>query len=151
MDTPACPACTAPRLSIVQKGELKCSYCGSSFKGMPLVCPSCGWINNTEAEVCPDCGEPLSVIAQVIHRQDTVGGPHWLRKVQSQAGEIKLAEEHASQLRLQGLQEIDRRREIDIAEQKKRQSKENRIVYTIALIISLLIIISIVLIWFLFR
>jgi len=151
LDTPSCPACTAPQLSIVQKGVLKCSYCGSIFKGIPLVCPSCGWINATDAEICPDCGEPLSVIAQVIRRQDTSGSPRWLNRVQSQAEKIKSAGEQASQLRLQELQEIDRKREEAVAEQIERRSKSDRVIYTIALIFGIMIIIAVVLIWSVFR
>lgn len=151
METPACPNCTAPGLVLISKGELHCSYCGSSFKGIPLICPSCSWINTQEAERCPKCGEPLNVIAQVISRQDTMGGPQWLKRVQSQAGEIKSSEEQASQLRLQKLQEIDRKREETFAEQKNKQSKEDRLLYALVVAIGIVIIISIILIWFLVR
>jgi hypothetical protein len=151
VETPACPNCTAPGLILVTKGELSCSYCGSSFKGIPLICPSCSWINAIEAESCPNCGEPLNVIAQVISRQDTMGGPQWLRRVQSQAGEIKSTEEQASQVRLQKLQEIDRKREEAIAEQKDQQSKEDRLLFTLVVVIGLVVIVSIILIWFLVR
>lgn len=151
MNTPACLACTAPGLTLIARGELGCSYCGSSFRGIPLICPSCGWINTIEAERCPECAEPLSVIAQVISRQDIAGGPQWLRRVQSQAGEIKSAEERASQLRLQKLQEIDQKREETIADQKEKQAKEDKLLYIIVLAIGLFIVLSILLIWFLFR
>ena len=151
MDTPACPACTAPGLTLVRKGELRCSYCGSSYRGIPLICPSCGWINITEAEICPTCGEPLTVIAQVIHRRDTTGGPQWMKRVQSQLGEIRSDEERASQLRLQALQEMDQKRENVFAEQRARQSKTDRNLYLIVSMSAILIILSIVLIWFIAR
>jgi hypothetical protein len=126
VDTPACLACTAPGLELVAKGVLKCQYCASSFRGLPLICPSCGWINTIQAESCPDCGEPMTVITQVISRQDKSGGPRWLERVQSQAEEIKKSEEIASRDRLQKLQEIDRKREEAIAEEKVRRSKDDR-------------------------
>ena len=118
VDTPACPACTAPGLMMVQKGMLRCSYCGSSFNGIPLICPTCGWINNIEAEKCPNCGEPLSVIAQVIGRRDSREGLQWRTRVQSQLGEMRAEEEQASQLRMQALHEVDQKREASFAEQK---------------------------------
>jgi hypothetical protein len=151
VNTPTCPACLAPNLTLVAKGELGCSYCGSSFRGIPLICPSCGWINTIEAERCPECAEPMTVIAQVISRQDQDGGPRWLRRVQSQAGEIKSAEERASQLRLQKLQEIDQKREEAIADQKEKQAKEDKLLYIIVLAIGLFIVLSIILIWLLLR
>jgi hypothetical protein len=151
VDTPACPACTAPRLIVVQKGELKCSYCGSSFRGVPLICPSCGWINTIEAEDCPVCGEPLTVVAQVIHRQDTSGGPQWMKRVQSQLGEMRSAEEQASQIRLKALQEIDHSREKALAEQKEQQSKADRTLFASMTIIGILIILSLIILWAIFR
>jgi hypothetical protein len=126
VDTPACLACTAPGLELVRKGELKCQYCGSTFKGLPLVCPSCSWINTIEAERCPQCGEPLTVISQVISRQDASQGPQWLRRVQSQAEVIKQSEEIASQKRLQKLQEIDRKREEAVSAEKAQRTKDDR-------------------------
>ena len=127
METPACLACTAPNLTLVRKGLLLCLYCGSSFSGLPLVCPSCGWINIDNLDRCPDCGEPLNVIAQVISRQDTAGGPIWLQRVQSQANELKQTEERASQDRLQKLQMIDRKREEAVAREKAQRSKDDRL------------------------
>ena len=151
MDTPACPACTAPGMTVAQKGELKCSYCGSSFRGSPLICPSCGWINNIEAEDCPVCGEPLTVIAQVIRRQDTAGGPQWMKRVQSQLGEMRSAEDWASQIRLQALQEIDQTREKDFADQKAQQSRADRTLFTLVAIISILIFLGIIMVWLVLR
>jgi len=126
VDAPACLACTAPGLEIVRKGVLQCQYCGSTFSGAPLICPSCGWVNTIEAENCPECGEPMDVVAQVISRQDISGGPLWLKRVQSQAEEIKKSEEMASQNRLQKLQEIDRKREATLAEERARRSRDDR-------------------------
>jgi hypothetical protein len=151
VDMPPCPACTAMGLTLVQKGELSCSYCGSAFKGIPLICPSCGWINTIDAEDCPECGEPLSVIAQVISRQDKAGGPQWMKRVQSQLGEIRSAEERASQIRLQALQEVDQKREESLAEQKIRQSQAERNLLMIAFIVALLIIMSVIIIGLLLR
>ncbi len=151
MDTPACPACTAPGLTIVQKGELRCSYCKSTFTGIPLICPSCGWINTIEAENCPECGEPLTVVSQVFHRHDTTEGPQWRQRVQSQLGELISSEERASQLRFQELQELDKKREEAIAEQKAHRSKTDRTLLTIISIIGLLIIMGFIIIGILVR
>ena len=126
MDTPACLACTAPGLELVEKGVLKCQYCGSSFRGLPLLCPSCGWINTIDAESCPDCGEPMNVVAQVITRQDPSASPAFLKRVQSQAENIKASEELASQNRFHKLQEIDRMREDSMAKYKVRRSQDDR-------------------------
>lgn len=151
VDTPACPACTAPGLTIMQKGELKCGYCGSTFRGIPLICPSCSWINNIEAEDCPECGEPLTVFAQVIHRRDTAGEPQWRRRVQSQLGEMRSAEDRASQIRLQAFQEIDQSREKAVAEQKAQQSKADRTLYTLVAIIGIFVILGFIMVWVVFR
>jgi len=143
VDTPACLACTAPGLELVKKGVLKCQYCGSSFRGLPLLCPSCGWINMMDAERCPDCGEPMNVVAQVISRQDTSGGPFWLKRARSKAEEIKTSEELASQDRLQKLQQIDRKRENSIAKGKVRRSQQDRF-FLILIASGVLIIIIII-------
>jgi type IV secretory pathway component VirB8 len=68
----------------------------------------------------------MNVVAQVISRQDISGGPLWLKRVQSQAEEIKKSEEIASQDRFQKLQEIDRKREAAFAEKKARRSRDDR-------------------------
>jgi hypothetical protein len=145
-----CPACTAPGLMQNPSGGLTCEYCGSTFKGIPLVCPSCGWINTTNADECPKCGEPMNVIAQVFSRQGPRRTPLWLHRAQSQAGELKEEGEQTSSLRLQRFQEIDRVREESIREEDERQTRRNQQVFTAALIFTLIIIL-IILIVLLFR
>jgi hypothetical protein len=151
VDTPACPACTAPGLMLIQKGILRCRYCGSSFNGIPLICPTCGWINNIEAEKCPNCGEALSVIAQVIGRRDSREGLQWRTRVQSQLVEMRAAEEQASQLRMQALHDVDQKREARTAEQKALQSQTDRTLYLIVAISTILIALSIIVVWILLR
>lgn len=132
IETPSCPACTAPRLSITAKGALHCHHCGSTFRGKPLICSSCGWINSIQAEVCPDCDEPISIVAQVLRRHDSQGKPHWLERVQSQADQIKSKESQASKERMQQFEQIEqRRRDTVVREEALRQIRDKKVLFVV--------------------
>jgi hypothetical protein len=132
--SPPCPACTAPGLVLDPSGGLRCTYCGSIIKGKPFLCPSCGWINSTNEEECPKCGEPMTVVAQVIRRQDSTGAPQWLQRAQSQAGDLKEREERASSIRIQKFMDIDRMREEALRKEDERQTKQAQRIFGIAII-----------------
>ncbi|NIM92549.1 MAG: hypothetical protein GTO18_02380 [Anaerolineales bacterium] len=140
MTAPKCPSCGAPGLIQTQSGGLHCHYCHSSFKGKPYLCPSCGWINFKNEESCPKCGEPLTVVSQVMRRQDVSGTPSWLERSQSQASDLKDHEEKASQRRLSKLIEIDRRREDALAEEAARRAQRDRKLFTYVFLFGIIFI-----------
>jgi len=92
----------------------------------PVRCPVCGWQNPRRSEVCSNCGEPLTMIARVLTRQGTVGPPFWLGRVRSRAGELKEQGARASELRMEQLLDIDRRRQQDDARALARQRATDR-------------------------
>jgi len=92
----------------------------------PIRCPVCGWQNPRRSEVCANCGEPLTMIGRVLTRQGTAGPPPWLSRVRSRAGGLKEQEARASELRMEQLLDIDRRRHLDDARTLARQRATER-------------------------
>ena len=92
----------------------------------PVRCPVCGWQNPRRSEVCANCGEPLTMIGRVLTRQGTVGPPFWLGRVRSRAGDLKEQEARASELRMEQLRDVDRRRHLDDARALARQRATDR-------------------------
>lgn len=66
------------------------------------------------------------MIAQVLTRQRTTGPPMWLGRVRGRAGDLKEQGARASEQRLEHLQEIDRRRQLEDARELARQRATDR-------------------------
>ena len=126
MNTLTCPACTAPGLLSEPGGGFQCDYCGTVLQAQAVRCPTCDWENAQAADVCVNCGEPLTVVARVLTRQGTVGPPFWLGRVRSRAGDLKEQAARASELRMEQLLDIDRRRHLDDARTLARQRATDR-------------------------
>ena len=139
MNMLTCPACTAPGLLSEPGGGFQCDYCGTVLLAQPVRCPACGWENAQAADVCINCGEPLTVVARVLTRQGTVGPPFWLGRVRSRAGDLKEQEARASELRMEQLRDVDRRRHLDDARALARQREaDRRMVLVVGLAVGML-------------
>ena len=140
-----CPACTAPGLEVSPDGALACSYCGTIIPGDSNVCPACRYVNADGVETCRSCGEPLSLVAQVIIRQDSSEQPYRLKQVRSQATALKERESRESEKRMEVFQAIDQRRHAAEAKAKKAQEAYQRRDSTIVLFIIPIFIVFIIL------
>lgn len=145
MSTPACPACGAQRLMRISATELRCPYCASTFHGKPYLCPTCGWVNTSEADTCPNCGEPLSIVSQVIDRRKGSANAPWIERVRSQAQAIQTSEELSSQQRMQQLLEIDRIREEQELRDRQLQMQRDKQLFVFIFIFALVVIAFIIL------
>ena len=145
MATTNCPNCSTPDLEVTNGGTIDCPNCGIIQVGEPKVCPVCSHENIYNTEICVVCGEPLTIVSQIIVMHSGSRQPFRLKQVRSQASALKEREEFASQHRMKTLQEIDRRREQNLAEAQETQKAHQRRVSTIMLIIAGLFIISIAL------
>jgi predicted RNA-binding Zn-ribbon protein involved in translation (DUF1610 family) len=132
---PQCPACTAPGLDASPDGTLTCSYCGTTISSESNVCPVCGHVNAYDVETCRSCGEPLSLVAQVMIRQEGSDQPYRLQQVRNQATALKERESRESEKRMEVLQAIDQRRHAAEAEAKAAQEAYERKVSRIVLLI----------------
>lgn len=146
-----CPACTAPGLEVSPDGMLTCSYCGTIIPGDPNVCPACGHVNDGGVETCRSCGEPLSLVAQVMLRQESGAQPYRLKQLRSQATAIKEREFRESEKRMEVLQAIDQRRQAAEAKAMKAQEAYTRRVSGIVLLIIPIFIIFLILLVVLVR
>lgn len=140
MTLPPCPSCGAPGLTQITADQLHCRYCASTFQGKPYLCPTCGWINNIEAENCPKCGEPLSIISEVISRQKKESTPSWIQRVRSQAEAIKISEELSSQQRFKQLEEIDHVRKEAEWRERELQAQRDKRLFTFIFIFALVVV-----------
>ena len=98
------------------------------------MCPACGAENQEGAERCSNCGEPLSTVARIFGHATKPSQPGWLAQARGRAPELKETGLHASNERMQGFLEIDRKREAWQAEQADLQRQRDRKVLTAALI-----------------
>lgn len=140
-----CPTCTAPGLEVSPDGTLTCSYCGNTLPGESIVCPACGHVNADGVETCWSCGEPLSIVAQVIIRQESSEQPYRLKQVRSQATALKERASRESEKRMEVFQAIDQRRQAAEAEAKKTQEAYQRRLSGIVLLIIPIFIVFIIL------
>ena len=98
------------------------------------TCPACGAENQEGAESCSSCGEPLSTVARIFGHAAQPSQPGWLAQARGRAPELKEIGRHASDERMQGFLEIDRKREAWQAEQAGLQRQRDKKVLTVALI-----------------
>ena len=98
------------------------------------TCPACGAENQESAESCSSCGEPLSTVARIFGHASQPSQPGWLSQARGRAPELKEIGRHASNERMRGFLEIDRKREAWQAEQAGLQRQRDRKVLMAALI-----------------
>jgi predicted amidophosphoribosyltransferase len=125
-----CPACTASELSFDGEFTFVCAYCGTTLVAGGIECPACGLKNSKAAEFCTNCSEPLSIVASIMDRQGYLGPPLWVRRLQSQVGELKRSEAQASDERFAAFQDIDRRRiQAESIAQASQEHKDRNIIF----------------------
>ena len=111
MEDHTCPVCHTGLLISQTAGEYNCDQCGVFLKIESRNCPACGEINAPQIEVCQNCGEPLTSFSQVISRHVPQSPPKRQRQMRQQAEGIQQSGNQASEERMEGFVEIDRRRE----------------------------------------
>jgi len=107
------------------------------------ACPICGVENDESAETCAHCGEPLSAVGRIFGHAAEPSQPTWLAEARERAPDLKERGQQASETRMEGFLEIDRKREAWQAEQATRQRERDRKVLTVALIGSGIFVIAV--------
>ena len=100
----------------------------------PRTCPVCGAENVDTAEACGNCGEPLSTVGRIFGHAAEPSQPIWLEQARGRAPDLKERGRQASDVRMGGLTEIDRKRESWQAERAAFQREKDRKVLMVAMI-----------------
>ena len=111
MENATCPVCNSGLLVSQTDAGYTCDQCGVTLKLEGKNCPSCGVSNPAQKEECQNCGEPLTSFSQVINRHKPKSPPLRQRQMRRQAEGIQRSGKQASEERIEGFLEIDRRRE----------------------------------------
>ena len=148
-----CPSCGANEMVQGENQQLICVYCGTSFGEVTRICPNCGhyneegvrhcalcgadiirdcpacgWDNWVLAEHCVQCGRNMDVIEQMARRwQQTT--QQRLEDFRAGVGEIKEREERASQARMAGFLEVERKRQEALAQARETQKRRDQQMY----------------------
>lgn len=164
----SCPTCGAPGLEANQPdGVVVCKFCGSKFAaGDQIACPFCEAINAPEADFCKKCGEKLKRSCPACGAENWAGADYcaacgrnldalaWMASRHAQgfkgalqqqrdiANLIKAEEETASQKRMAGLWEIEKRRQAELERQKARQITQQNILLGVALTVGALFVLG---------
>lgn len=153
-----CPNCGAPELEPGEDQQLVCPFCGSVFGDLTRVCPGCGHYNEAGvrhcvrcglslvrdcpacgadnwvlAEHCTRCGRDLDLIERLASRwQQTTQERLYERR--TAVAELKEQEERASQARMAGLMDVERRRQEALARARVERRERDRQVYTLVVV-----------------
>lgn len=83
-----------------------------------------------------------------MDRQGSLGPPLWIRRLQSQVGELKRSEAAASEQRFAAFQEIDQRRiRAETLSQARQQQRDSNIIFyglVGILVVALLVMVALV-------
>jgi hypothetical protein len=101
---------------------------------MERTCPVCGAENEAAAETCVACGEPLSTVGRIFGHAADPMQPVWLEQARGRAPELKQVGQAGSEARMEGLLDVDRRREAWQSERASQQHRRDRRVLTFALV-----------------
>ncbi len=107
------------------------------------ACPICGVDNDEGAEACKNCGEPLSAVGRIFGHAAEPSQPSWLSQARGRATDLKERGRQASETRMEGFLEIDRKREAWQEERAAWQRRRDRKVLTVALIGSGIFVIAV--------
>ena len=136
----SCPACDAPEPGMLEPGLWECGYCGTRWNDPRPVCPSCGTLNEPEAEVCEKCDEPLTLLSRVFQRHTRQDIPLWLKHSRRRASDVKSRAEDGSLGRMAVLSEMDRtREEAQAAEEGKRKARDRQVL-TVSLVFFIVVV-----------
>src|SRR5574341_914249 len=165
----SCPTCGAPGLEAHQPdGVVTCKFCGHKFAednrvacphceainppdasfckacGTKLrrTCPACGAENWAGANYCVTCGRNLDVIGALADRH-VEGFKGTLQRQRELANLIKAEEEEASQRRMAGLWEVEKRRQEILAQQKAEQKRQQNALLAAVLVGAAVIVLAV--------
>ena len=134
MENATCPVCNSGLLVSQNEALYSCDQCGVTLKLEGKNCPSCGESNPAQTEECQNCGEPLTSFSQVISRHVPQSPPMRQRQMRQQAEGIQQSGNQASEERMDGFVEIDRRREARTRLEEMIQREKDKKLLTIAAI-----------------
>ena len=153
-----CPNCGAPELEALDGQQLRCPFCGSVFGDLARICPACGHYNDAGVRHCEDCGAALvrdcpacGADNWALAEHCTVCGRNldlverlarrWQQTTQDQIYErqaaalaLKEQEERASQARMAGLMDAERRRQEAVVSARAEQQQRDRQMYTLVVV-----------------
>lgn len=134
MENATCPVCNSGLLISQTDAGYTCDQCGVTLKLEGRNCPACGESNPAQIEECQNCGEPLTSFSQVISRHQPQSPPLRQRQMRWQAAGIQRSGKQASEERMEGFVEIDRRREARTRLEEMIQRKKDKKLLMIAAI-----------------
>jgi len=126
MPTYECPICSEEKLVEIGQSAYQCQHCRASIIDGNLVCSSCGKHNPLDANKCESCREPLTIFSRVVSRHSKSTRSWRLDQARNQANKLKVAEAYASEARMEGFLEIDRKRKSAEREAAVRQQEADR-------------------------
>jgi hypothetical protein len=144
MTGPICPFCE----TVNEAGAEVCASCG---RGLVRTCPACEAANWSGAEQCVNCGRALDTLDHLLGRLQE-GTEGRLHRQQAEARYLKEQEEAASQRRSAYFQELEQRRQQELAEAKRKADRERQTMQAVAIgafVVALIVIAVIVAINFL--
>jgi hypothetical protein len=115
-----CPHCEA----INPPGAETCAACR---RALTHRCPHCGAGNWSGAERCAQCGGALDPLERLSTRWTANPAGHF-DALQRSAAALKAEEEAASQRRLAEMHGLETRRQADLAEARRRQAGQQRVI-----------------------
>lgn len=162
----ACPTCGAPGLEAQQPdGLVLCRFCGSKFaEDNRIACPRCEAINSPEVSYCAKCGDKLKRpcpacgaenwagadycarcghdldVIESLARRHAQGFKGTLQKQRDGAKPLKDLEETASQNRLAGMWEVERKRQAALAQQHARQQSQQTRLLLVTIVVGVLVL-----------
>jgi predicted amidophosphoribosyltransferase len=139
-----CPQCASQDWIVKEGGVQSCKRCGFEITGAVQVCSLCGNENNATVDRCSNCGEILDVVDHLIKERTSPKNPRWLQEARESAGAIKALEEASSQLRLEKMIEVDRKRQQEILLEKARQDELEKRTLSVTMIGTAVILVIIV-------
>ena len=111
MENATCPVCSSGLLVSQTEAGYTCDQCGVTLKLEGRICPTCGESNPPQIEKCRNCEEPLTSFSQVISRHQPQSPPLRQRQMRLQVEGIQRSGKQASEERMEGFIDIDRRRQ----------------------------------------
>lgn len=163
-----CPNCGSDTLTSNPDGTLTCSFCGDRYAAPGgVLCPSCGQVNDEEANYCQECGydlirecpacgagsphdathcqicgRPLSALEEIVERlQEKTAGR--LERQMRESVDIKVQEEADSQRRLEEMWLQEHERQQAIATAKAEQQRQEQLLVRSVFILVILVILVI--------
>ena len=138
MTGPICPFCE----TVNEAGAEVCANCG---RGLVRTCPACEAANWSGAEQCVNCGRALDTLDHLLGRLQE-GTEGRLHRQQAESRYLKEQEEAASQRRSAYFQELEQRRQQELAGARRKADRERQTMQAIAIgaVVVALIVIAVI-------